>query len=524
MENDTVSHNLSTTSMNPHENCHSWYASGDGSSVLFLLQSILLDFVGGIISCSYLYKFYQGIEISHPIYAILFSNIIFSSAISFLSFILVLAMLTGFMSCIIAMNLNGFGCFIVILLNIISWLSIALIRHYLMTTDESNIMDLQKLQKIASTSTWIAFVTAVSIRTAFFFLPIPYLNVLPLNLMVVVSFYAFFLGSFCIVSYHTDNVLEAKLHKKINKELDTSETPAPMDGTIISSKQIESNIRNYGGVYIGDEDINVYDYQSPDASNPSSHSTQNDNQKQTGVKNYNEKSNNSQDIFIIHHRSETDDDDNIQSRVSNDHYIDVILPHQVEKANEERNSKVVVNIDSICNDNRGDITFQTEFYGSTSEGCRIKNDMSGTQAVQTINGDDPNRIDILNESPINDSKNIGVPECFPEPFEEGARNETQHSNDDKLYKDTKEHKSIMKAVTFNSICASVFISILIIVGVISHYPNIYVIIIFNGIVKLQRTFGMLIASVYCFEVVHHLFCETFYNMRDEFEQFYSRIV
>ena len=55
---------------------------------------------------------------------------------------------------------------------------------------------------------------------------------------------------------------------------------------------------------------------------------------QTEVKNYNEKSHNSQDIFIIHHRSETDDEDNIESRASNDHFIDVILPHQVEKANE----------------------------------------------------------------------------------------------------------------------------------------------------------------------------------------------
>ena len=129
-------------------NCNRWFHDGVGASVILLIQSILFDFVGGILSFAYLYRFYQGIEISHPIYSILFSNIIFSTIISIASFVNVLSLFTG-VSCSVVMNINGVSCFAVILLNIISWLSVALTRHYLMTTEQNEIIELNKLTKIA---------------------------------------------------------------------------------------------------------------------------------------------------------------------------------------------------------------------------------------------------------------------------------------------------------------------------------------------------------------------------------------
>ena len=59
----------------------------EGSRNLFLIQGILFDLIGGTISLACLYKFYQRIEISHPLYAVLFSNITFSTAITFLTFV-----------------------------------------------------------------------------------------------------------------------------------------------------------------------------------------------------------------------------------------------------------------------------------------------------------------------------------------------------------------------------------------------------------------------------------------------------
>ena len=121
MENNQTNHSETSLPVNFH--CDNWYENAGGSLAITLVQSILLDLLGGILSSAYLYQFYQGIEISHPLYAVLFSNITFSTVISFASFANILAMISGFMPCRVAMNLNGFGCFSVVLLNIVSWLA-----------------------------------------------------------------------------------------------------------------------------------------------------------------------------------------------------------------------------------------------------------------------------------------------------------------------------------------------------------------------------------------------------------------
>ena len=47
----------------------------DIEDILFI-HSIFLDFLAGIISSVCLHQFYRGIEISHPMYAILFNNLL----------------------------------------------------------------------------------------------------------------------------------------------------------------------------------------------------------------------------------------------------------------------------------------------------------------------------------------------------------------------------------------------------------------------------------------------------------------
>ena len=196
-------------------NCNRWLHDGVGASAMLLIQSILFDLVGGIISFVYLYRFYQGIEIFHPIYSILFSNIIFSTIISITSFVNVLSLFTG-VPCSVVMNINGISCFAAILLNIISWLSIALVRHYLLTTEQNEIIELSKLTKIALASTWSVFVTTGAIRTIFFFLKTPFANIFPGRVIIVLPFCILYLGSFCAVSYRTDAVLKERL--EIQKE------------------------------------------------------------------------------------------------------------------------------------------------------------------------------------------------------------------------------------------------------------------------------------------------------------------
>ena len=52
-----------------------------------LAHSIVFDLIAGVVSTIIVYKFYQGVEIDHPIYAIIFTNIVLSTFISFVSFL-----------------------------------------------------------------------------------------------------------------------------------------------------------------------------------------------------------------------------------------------------------------------------------------------------------------------------------------------------------------------------------------------------------------------------------------------------
>ena len=81
------------------QNCEVWLGNAYGSSTMLLLQSILIDCFGGLICCAYIYQFYRGVEISHPIFAILFNNVIFSTVLSLASFVTTCLMYAGILSC-----------------------------------------------------------------------------------------------------------------------------------------------------------------------------------------------------------------------------------------------------------------------------------------------------------------------------------------------------------------------------------------------------------------------------------------
>ena len=55
-------------------------------SAVKLTISVVLDLLAGIAASGFAYKFYQGIEVAHPIYTIVFTNIIFSTFLSYFAF------------------------------------------------------------------------------------------------------------------------------------------------------------------------------------------------------------------------------------------------------------------------------------------------------------------------------------------------------------------------------------------------------------------------------------------------------
>ena len=194
-----------------------------------------------------------------------------------------------------------------------------------------------------------------------------------------------------------------------------------------------------------------------------------------------------------------------------DHRIEFGLPNQMDVNCPETPCRSYETLDGIqqainsecnsCNPNLDD---------SSSS----KRAMKRTQNLMVDNENDPNRIDIAPNPARSSSIEFGFPEFCLKKLENDTENGIRVSKREQLYQESKEHKSIVKAATFNAICAFCIMIIMIVVVILARYPNFYVVIIFNALVKFQRTFGLLIASVYCFEVVYQLFCESLDDMKN----------
>ena len=54
-----------------------------------VISSIFFDLIAGVISSLFTYQIYRGVEISHPVYSVVFSNIMLANTLSFLTFMLI---------------------------------------------------------------------------------------------------------------------------------------------------------------------------------------------------------------------------------------------------------------------------------------------------------------------------------------------------------------------------------------------------------------------------------------------------
>ena len=97
----------------------------EGIEDVLFVHSIFFDFLAGIISSVCLHHFYRGIEISHPMYAIVFNNILFSTVASFLIFLLTFLSFIGAIPCVVALGINDILHFMPMMNFIITWLAIA---------------------------------------------------------------------------------------------------------------------------------------------------------------------------------------------------------------------------------------------------------------------------------------------------------------------------------------------------------------------------------------------------------------
>ena len=161
----------------------------DIEDILFT-HCIFFDFLAGIISSVCLRQFYRGIEISHPMYAILFSQILFSTTASFLSFLLMFLSFIEAIPCVVALSINNILHFMYMMACIITWLAIAILRYYLLTNQENDVIDLPKLRKIALTCTWATNTVIVSMRIIFLVLINYNIDIFPVNGIFILFCYS----------------------------------------------------------------------------------------------------------------------------------------------------------------------------------------------------------------------------------------------------------------------------------------------------------------------------------------------
>ena len=252
------------------------FKTEDAEDILFI-DSIFFDFLAGIILSVCLRQFYRGIEISHPMYAILFNQILFSTASSFLTFLLIFLSFIEAIPCVVALGINDIFHFMHMMACIITWLAIATLRYHLFTNQENDVIDLPKLRKLALTCTWATNTVIVSIRITFMVLNNYNVDIFPVNVIFVLFCLMLFCGLFFVVSYRTDRMLNEKLKnlnnsriRTIEKDDDTDTLKSAFEQPAVSNKNRTVQIQQADSKIISVESIdnpdskNKVDNNSPD--------------------------------------------------------------------------------------------------------------------------------------------------------------------------------------------------------------------------------------------------------------------
>ena len=93
------------------------------------------------------------------------------------------------------------------------------------------------------------------------------------------------------------------------------------------------------------------------------------------------------------------------------------------------------------------------------------------------------------------------------------------------YKNSREHKSIKKAMTINAMYVLLMIvnTTLLYIFRNQQKPNAMVYLANAALIKLSRTFSTILTSIYCFDLVYGLFKQILSNMRDYLEYIYNQI-
>ena len=540
-----------------------------------LAQTVLFDLLGGIIAAGFAYKFYQGIEVSHPVYSVLFSDIVLTTVLTFVSFLLSIAQYYVD-SCGFA-YINIWLTTISVFINMVSLTIIAFVRYHLLVTtknkDDDHTIDLARIRRVALATYWSILISMFMIR-GFLLLP----NFIDgSNTVWGAVFYLVLPVTFPIVTllvyYRMDNKLKVVKGETLDKKA-ISKTNYATNETLSAStssrrirntnklKQVElcsarswpkncdnyqkvnvgcvtvANIirpyplqrissdemnesERYGGVFVGDdteaneicfneicintdpvENIDVEEenlkeinsiklgLQLPIIQSTSSLSIQ----PEASARN-------------ISYRKHKNSIENRWPSVEN-------LPNQVINKEDCKDIEMPIHVAPIKFNQRSiskyTSTYENEAPIEKRETCRKDNRNSNS-----INSACLDKISVVQEPIASiDLQNVNIPSDVID---------LDHNKD--RYKESKEHKSIMKSIMISVL----YLSFLFLFAILNQIPlkhqeaNFFSIFLTIIILKLYRTFATILTSIYCFEIVRLLFFQTAKNIKANIQTIYSTI-
>ena len=488
-----------------------------GITELRVIFTVVFDLIGGTIAALFSYHYYQGIEISHPVYSVIFSNLLYSTFASYASFVIFIIdrIWDSCIANLVIIWINS-GCYFVYSS---SAMTIAVLRYKLLVTsekeEENEMIDMSRLRCLALILNWMLIFLIFIIRGWIFF-PVVTNNAANVVLRCGMNIgMLFIIVSITIIVYYkmdldlkrsrpelsskaelrnkndldkhfansiSTNAWESpnktshsnvgtktkslrchsndnatNLHKDTSNSVETERTQN-IDGMRCTLNTMKIEPSDYGGIYIGYE-IGA---------------------GKQHVRNLDNITTDSKD---------KDDADHNDDRVTV-HIADENISLDVKKLTTRKNS---------CNDNA---TLKKKQLPSSNHTTMKRKENQG----EILQSDELNRIDVVAD--VNDQVSSST---FP--AEDWLELETRPSIDStEEYNDSKEHKSITKSILINAVWF-VILCVFVIVIHVQKELNLVLGFIIIASIRLYRTFGIMLTWIFSFDLVYNLFVQMINNLK-----------
>ena len=488
--------------------------------------SVICDFIPALLASIFTFKFYQGIEIAHPLYAVIFMNILISTTATYLSFILTLV--DSVVNNNIIEHINGVITVSSIFTSISSFMMIAFIRYYLLVHVEKNKhageVDIVKLKNISLAINSFIFFFIVLIRVTLHTCQIQGFHVVTCRIGLGISSFICVgvpLIVILILNYKIDNYLKDEFKKDVNNVDMLAVSPdlsqSPLSSHCNAENDTKKNLKR-GNRKVDNIEI-ISNGVSKDSNIDILPSTR---------KNW------------IHGMSgclSPANDLNTESDLYGGIYTGEISLHLTKAASKNKHMHQLSIDSSNFSSNQVKVEDQEAVKTFTKAIVSIHLEeepaisTNATKAKRpkehdlTVNYEEQsvieNEIEVL-ESIENTTANLSTAsEIFPSNLEWS----TFETNE--VYKDSREYKSITKFVTITVLLLlflpifSVFIRI-INADPWSNTVSLIILTTYIICVKLLRTFLVIVSSIYCFDMIRALFSTMVEQLAGLIQEYYDR--